>query len=112
MRHIFAVPITAAVVIVSLLAGCGDDDSSNGDTTATAAASPVCADISTMLSAARDFKQLDANNDSTTEVKQAIFALGTSVHALSSSVSNAAGQAQARFAIRQAASSRALVRRG
>ncbi len=95
MRHVFAVPITAAVVIASLLAGCGDDNSSNGDTTATAAASPVCADISRMQSAASDFTQLDSDNVSNTEVKQAIFALGTSVHALSSSVSKAAGQAQA-----------------
>jgi hypothetical protein len=103
MRHIFAVPITAAVVIASLLAGCGDDTSSNGDTTATAAASAVCADISKMLSAANDFNKLDRDNDSATEVKQAIFALGTSVHALSSSASEGASQAQA--SLRSAVSS-------
>ena len=48
-----------------------------------------------MVSAANDFNKLDPDNVSTTEVKQAIFVLGTSARALSSSVSKAAGQAQA-----------------
>ena len=99
MRHPFAVPITTAVVISSLLASCGDDDSSNdgtttATTTGTAAASAVCADISTMQSAASDFKQLNPDNASATEAKQALFALGTSIKALSSSASDATGQAQ------------------
>lgn len=96
MRHTFAVPIVTLTFVASLLAGCGDDDGSNGNpTTAATAASPICANISNIQSAASDFKQLDPSTVSARDVKQAIFTLGTSAKALSSSASEAAGQAKA-----------------
>ena len=98
MRHTFAVPITAAVLIASLLAGCGGDDSSDsGTTTATTGASgdaAVCAAYAQVQADAKSIKQLDPANVTATQVKQKLGSLKTSVQVLGSAASETKGQAQ------------------
>ncbi len=95
VRHAIVLPTAIAALTAVLIAGCGDDNSTTTTTTATTtSASAVCANVSKVQSAASAFKQLDPNTTSATEVKQAIFTLGTSLQALSSAASQAGGQAQ------------------
>ena len=100
MPHRFLVPIATAGLVASLLAGCGGggSSSSSGSTAAgtpTSSAAAVCADISSLQSAANDLKQLDASTASVDAVKQAIYKFGLSAHALVASTSQATGQAHA-----------------
>jgi hypothetical protein len=98
MGYAFGAPITIAVLIASLLAGCGDDGGSNGTTTTattTTTPSAVCAHLSETQSAASALKQLDPSTASASDAKQAIFNLVTSAQALSSAASEPASQAKA-----------------
>ena len=96
MRQILAVPISAAVLIASLLAGCGGDDSSDsGTTTTTTGASgsaSFCAAYSQVQSDGESIKQLDPANVTVNQVKQEVASLKTSVQALGSAASETAGQ--------------------
>jgi hypothetical protein len=97
VRHAIALPTVIAALSASLIAGCGggsDSSSTSAATSTTTSASSPCADIAKVQSAASDFKQLDPSTASAKEVKGAIYGLGLTVKGLSSSASQAAGQAQ------------------
>jgi hypothetical protein len=102
MRHLIAVPTVTAVLIASLLAGCGGGGSSSSSTTGaatststnTGASTPVCATFALVESAGKAVGKLDSSNASAAQVKQAAGNLQKSVKALSSAASAAAGQAE------------------
>jgi hypothetical protein len=97
VRHAIALPTVIAALTASLIAGCGGSSSSSSTSAATSTTtgtSAVCADISKVQSAASTFKQLDPSTASVKQVKQAIYGLALTVKALSSSASQASGQAQ------------------
>jgi hypothetical protein len=100
MRHVIAVPTVTAVLIASLLAGCGGGGSSSSSSTGaatststnTGASTPVCATFALVESAGNSVEKLDSGNASAAQVKQAAGNLQKSVKALSSAASEAAGQ--------------------
>ncbi len=95
----FLTAIATGGLIASLLVGCGGGGSTGSATTAagsqTGSATSVCADLSSLRSAANDFKQLAGGTASKAQVNQAIFKLAASAQTLASSASQVSGQAQA-----------------
>lgn len=97
--HRSLIATAMAGLIASLLAGCGGGGSSSSSST-TAAGTPsgsattVCADITSLQSAANDLKQLDVSTASVIDLKQAILNIAVSAQPLDSSASQATGQAQ------------------
>ena len=94
----FLAALAAAGLIASLLVGCGGGTSTSSATTAggsqLSSATSVCADVSSLQSAAKDLKQLNGSTASETDVNQAIFKLAASAQALVSTASQPSGQAQ------------------
>jgi hypothetical protein len=98
MRSTLAIPIVTALLIASLLTGCGGGtDTSATTTTATAASgnSAVCASITKVKSAANAFKRLDPSTVSAAQLQKTFSNLSTGVTDLSSALSKAGPQAKA-----------------
>ena len=80
MRNVIAVPTVTAVLIASLLAGCGGGSSSSSSTTGaatststdTGASTPVCATFALVESSAKALGKLDPSTASAAQVKQAV----------------------------------------
>jgi hypothetical protein len=96
MRSTLAIPIVTALLITSLLTGCGGgNNTSTTTTTAASGNSAVCASITKVKSAANAFKRLDPSTVSAAQLQKIFSNLSTSVTDLSSALSKAGPQAQA-----------------
>jgi hypothetical protein len=99
MRKTIAIPIVTAILIASILAGCGGDDSTGNTGAATSTTTnasgnaSVCATYALVQSAGDAVTQLDPSNASAAQVKQAVADLNKSAQALSSAASQAANAA-------------------
>jgi hypothetical protein len=96
MRSTLAIPVVTAILIASLLTGCGGgNNTSTTTTTAASGNSAVCASITKVKSAANAFKRLDPSTVSAAQLQKTFSNLSTSVTDLSSALSKAGPQAQA-----------------